>query len=62
MSSRVARLAESNEVAMLDRIIKMATGNGTLPSICPQCKSQLDFGKIGQSELICRNSCGWEYK
>lgn len=60
MSSRMAKIQESNLVPLLD-IITITDGNGDLPSICPQCKGQLDFGRIGEDELVCRNKCGFKF-
>jgi hypothetical protein len=61
MSERLARIAESNSTVLLDKVVRVESGHGTLPSICPWCGGKLDFGKIGESELVCRDKCGWEF-
>ena len=59
-NSRLAKLAESNSVIMKDNI-RVESGHGPLPSICPNCHAALDFGKMGDDELVCRSQCGWRF-
>lgn len=58
MSSKAAKILESNSIFVDDEINTI--GNGKLPSTCPNCNGLLDFGKINEDELICRNKCGWK--
>lgn len=51
MSSKIAKLAESNHIIIREGI-KVDSGHGTLPSLCPECNGALDFNKLG---LICRD-------
>lgn len=60
MSTRLAKIQESSNIALPDNIYN-ESGHGTLPSTCPLCKGPLDFGARGQDELICRNKCGFRY-
>lgn len=60
MTERAAKIQESDNTTLPDNIV-VATGNGKLPSICPNCKGPLDFGPVGGDELICRNKCGFRF-
>lgn len=61
MSEKIARILESKHVIIADNI-KLDSGYGKLPSICPICKGPLDFGPVGGPELVCRKKCGYEYE
>jgi len=60
-SERVSKILES-ETFRVSEDVRNDLGYGTLPSICPSCKAPLDFGRIGQDELICRKQCGWRFE
>ena len=60
MSERTAKFLESKSFDIFNEVAN-ELGHGTLPSICPLCNGPLDFGKLGEDELICRNNCGWKF-
>jgi len=59
MSERLAKILESKDVHINIDNLTINSGCGTLPSICPNCGSQLDFGRRIEEELICRDKCGF---
>jgi hypothetical protein len=49
------------EIFTEDEKIIFKSGHGILPGSCPNCQGILDFGRLDEDELICRNKCGWKF-